>query len=705
MALVSPKDGALIGGITQLVFDQRITDIDLKVNGINFHTFKDDKVCSLDLNALLPDEPIRIDITYEREDNTESREEVIVYKPSHDLAGMGATVIRNDQGEIMGTFFKFWLPQAVSVYVRGVFNEWRDANRLNQLGETGYWYGFSQEARPGDDYMLFVYGTDGKFNEVSDPAARDTIKTRYNDADANDANAVVIDWKAFTWLHDNAFLEQRRDFSRFNIYQLHWGTFLRPGSGGDLPFETFVKGTTEEEMRHSVRNKLQYIKDLGFTVIQLLPVHEANGNYNAGYDPSFFFAIESSCGQPRDLRVLVDEAHGLGLAVFFDVVINHLTKDETHSSFSQEFIKGWYTRQNAPWSNHNQWGGEDWGPDPDFDRMEVRNLLTDVSKMYFDEFHIDGIRLDATTTIPVHALQPMIGKLQHDYASHGKYLVAEHLTSDPFPYIIGEIGFNAAWYKPAWERCTYEALGPAGQGNLQKLQELFEANHNGLPGTAIKYLHGAHDQCWGNHDGLAAVTRLGGSANFYARSKMRLAWALNVCSLGIPMLFMGTEIMTDLDWHNYYGYNGHNAHNAEEGLNWYIDADHPAGRFKQMVGDINELRLEHGALRTPNSKCQRVHYDDQNGVIAFKRWDDYGCILLIVINISDHQWEQHQYEVYTGIPESKWREIFNSQDAIYGGWEGSGNAAVSFRPKADSLGKLQGINVPKWSLLILKNNT
>ncbi|HEU4901327.1 MAG TPA: alpha-amylase family glycosyl hydrolase, partial [Flavisolibacter sp.] len=330
MALVSPKNGALVGGVVQLVFDPPVVDMDVKVNGINFHIFQNEQGCTLDLNALLPDRPITIAIDAVRKDDSTFSDTVVVFKPRHDLGGMGATVLHDAEGAVKGTFFKFWLPRVSGVYVRGSFNEWRDANRLNQLNDSGYWYGFVQQAQPGDDYMFFVYGADGNFDEVSDPSARCTKKTRFNAADANDANAVIIDPEAFRWQHDEAFLDQRKDFRKHIIYQAHWGTFMRLAPGDDYSFETFVQGTIDTEKRQSVRTKLQYIRDLGFTVIQLLPIHEANGNFNAGYDPSFFFAVETAYGLPADLRILVDEAHGIGLAVIFDSVINHLTKDETH---------------------------------------------------------------------------------------------------------------------------------------------------------------------------------------------------------------------------------------------------------------------------------------------------------------------------------------------------------------------------------------
>jgi 1,4-alpha-glucan branching enzyme len=702
MALTEPTNDGYVGGLTKLRFDQEVSQLELTVNGVSFHAEEGDggpaDTFTVDLNGIAPDTPVNLQASYRKADGTTATDAIAVHKPRHDLAGMGSTVVRVGE-KIDGVFFKFWLPNVRRVFVRGSFNGWKDINRLDQLDDTGYWFGFSRDARPGDDYRFFVYGLDGRFDEVSDPAARQTIKTSYNEPDdAQDANAVIVDPRAFTWQHDGDYAGERRDLRRMLIYQAHWGTFLRTGLG-DLPFETFVTpaGNTPEdrpgEKRESVRRKLAYVRDLGFTALELLPIHEANGSQNAGYDPSFFFAVEGAYGSPDDLRILVDEAHRLGLAVIFDSVINHLTADLTHSSFSQEFIRGWYTREDAPWSNQNQWGGSDWGPDPDFDRREIRNLLTDCMLMYFDEFHVDGIRFDATTTIPRDALKEMIGRLRGDSRSAGTYLIAEHLTADPLPYVVDEIGFSGGWYEPAFDVGMKGILTSLGRGNLDSLRKVFETDYRGEPATAVKYLTGSHDAIWVDHGGQATAARLGGAGDAYVRMKMRLAWSLSACSLGTPMMFMGTECLADVGWRNAAGYGN---------MDWNSASGSNGGNFKQMIQAINRLRQEHAALCGGNTDAKLVHWDNDNGVVAYKRWDQSGGVFLIVINVSDHNWGAREYQVWSDTPNSAWRECFNSQYVYYGGWTGADNSDASFNPRADASGRLQGINLAQWCLLILK---
>jgi 1,4-alpha-glucan branching enzyme len=699
MGLIAPKDKGYIGGITKLRFDQHVSNLSIKVNGVYFHAEEGDtgpsETFSVDLNGIAPDTSLTLDVSYRKTDGTTGADSIIVWKPRHDLGGMGATVIR-EGNDINGVFFKFWLPKVKDVFIHGCFNGWKDKNRLDQLGDTGYWFGFSCDARPGDDYRFFVYGLDGKNDEVSDPAARKTIKTRFNEPnDAQDANAVIVDPAAFLWRHDRYFAAERHDFRRMVIYQAHWGTFLRTGSG-DLPYETFVTqspGASLDDKRASVRNKLQYVQDLGFTAIELLPIHEANGDKNAGYDPSFFFAVESTYGSPDDLRMLVDEAHGIGLSVILDSVINHLTADPTRSSFSQEFIRGWYIRENAPWSNHRQWEGSDWGPDPDYDRYEIRNLLTDCMLMYVDEFHVDGIRFDATTTIPRDALKDMIGCLRGNSRTCGTYLIAEHITDDPLPYIVGDIGFHGGWYKPAFFTAMDGILQRLGRGDLDSVRKVFETDYQGEPSTAIKYITGSHDENWVSHKGRATASRLGGSGNLYVRMKMRLGWSLAACSLGTPMMFMGTECLEDAGWDNSSGYGA---------MNWYPETGSNGANFKQMIRDINRLRHDHAALRGGNIDAKLVHWDNDNGVVAYKRWDQSGGVFLIVINVSDRNWGAREYQVQSETPNSVWHECFNSQYVNYGGWTGACNSDPAFYPRAGVSGLLQGMNLAKWCLLILR---
>ena len=233
-----------------------------------------------------------------------------------------------------------------------MFSYATEALPLNQLGTSGYWYGYTPAARSNDanknEYKYFVVGSDGRSDDVADPIAKDTVGSV---PDVNEANARIVDGLNFDWQYDRYFAERRRDFRQFIIYEIHWGTFFRAENQSD--YEKFgLDGTSDADKRFRVSQRLQKISNLGFTAIELMPIHEANGATDAGYNPSFFFAVESAYGTPEDLRILVDEAHKLGLAVIFDTVINHLTSVLGYSSFSQEFIRGWYSREDAPWSNH-----------------------------------------------------------------------------------------------------------------------------------------------------------------------------------------------------------------------------------------------------------------------------------------------------------------------------------------------------------------
>ncbi|MEO0869597.1 MAG: alpha amylase C-terminal domain-containing protein, partial [Cyanobacteria bacterium J06642_11] len=217
---------------------------------------------------------------------------------------------------------------------------------------------------------------------------------------------------------------------------------------------------------------------------------------------------------------------------------------------------------------------------------------------------------------------------------------------------------------------------------------------------AIKYFSGSHDQ-FRTGDGLGgrtAVNRFGGPDNDFARMKARLAWSLCATALGTPMMFMGTEHITDRGWRAFEGYNS----DSSDAFVWQPSPSSREGQFMTMVKHINRLRLNFPAMYNPNRDSALVHADYDNGVCAFKRWDGDGNVFLITINISDGEWKNREYQFQTGTPNSVWKEVFNSQYWAYGGWLGSGNSDPSFYPTADGSGLLQGINLPLWSLMILK---
>ena len=208
----------------------------------------------------------------------------------------------------------------------------------------------------------------------------------------------------------------------------------------------------------------------------------------------------------------------------------------------------------------------------------------------------------------------------------------------------------------------------------------------------MNYLAGSHDQIFAGTDGNMYLTqRFGGRGNGWARAKARLAWALNATLAGTPMLFMGTEGHLDGAWNPSVGSGDHR-------IDWSQMGDPTGGPMQQMVRDVNGLRWAHAGLRSAAGSI--VHVDGENGVVAFKRWNQEGDVLLVVVNAGDGQWASHNYGVSMNGESGTWREIFNSQAQDYGGIDTVGNYGFDLNV---SDGRMS-MSLPSWGVLIFSQS-
>jgi 1,4-alpha-glucan branching enzyme len=214
-----------------------------------------------------------------------------------------------------GCRFRVYAPNAATVHVVLEFNNW-SKGPTNLLAESndGYWEGEIAGANKGQKYRYLLVTPDGKELRKIDPAARDTVHSGLGDS--NNGGFIVdpsYPWHNFT----------TPGFDDFIIYQCHVGAF----AGYHDDFSQDASQNDDTAKIRFIESKLSYIRDTGFNAIQLLPVVEFWMNRSWGYNPSFFFAPESAYGTPDEFR-LVEEAHRLGLGVFFDVVYNHVSDTE-----------------------------------------------------------------------------------------------------------------------------------------------------------------------------------------------------------------------------------------------------------------------------------------------------------------------------------------------------------------------------------------
>lgn len=607
--------------------------------------------------------------------------------------------------------FRVWAPNASSVQVvigsAGATPTNAFALALDPTPSVGYWSGVVSGISIGDQYYFCITNDGiGKYNPggpafyKTDPCAREVTSS-----DPGVPSLISDPSYKFTPFVTPAFED-------LIIYQAHVGSFS--GRNDGLPTTHDNDGWTSTFA--NFQTKLGYIRSMNFNAVQFLPNGEYNGGLNSeseAYNPSNYYAPESYYGTPTDLRNLVDACHQAGLAVIFDVVYNHMDSGHNLWQFDGN------SDQRTDDSNATTGGGiyfsdldTGFGRRLNHDSPDVQRFIIENAAMWFDEYNVDGLRFDSAVNFSQGGLKAIISTLNARYPN--KFIYAE--DSDP-GYIFGTIGFDACWDMDSAD--GYARL--IGSRNFSNLQNAIGRFGYPTAWSAIRYLLGSHNQIYNNweynnwtrqwvwdkpasSDGSLRenryfVEKIGGPvtgrSNWYALAQARMGWALNVAMPCTPMLFMGTEC-------HHYGYWDPAVDNfGDHRFDWQIAGDSTGMPMRQLVADINQARWNNPALRTDFGP-EFPHTDPDNCVLAFKRWDNGGNVVLIVVNLSDNQWDQANYGVNTGVPGECWEEIFNSQSPQYGGWNDSGNYLAQLWVQSD--GKFY-IRLPKWSVLIFRKTS
>ncbi len=595
-----------------------------------------------------------------------------------------------------GYFFRVWAPDAqiVSLLIQqGPY--WENVGddtlvEMELIQDGDYWSATVREAQAWQLYRYRLTFASGKVVERLDPAARDVISSELTRNDPSSRNASVIPGITLTsWLPF-----QTPKFDAFIIYELHVGSFAGRGDHLHKSWSTFL----------DIESKLGYIREMGFTCIELMPVHEWQFDRSWGYNPASFFAPESSYGSPYNLAHLINAAHETGLAVIIDVVYNHAGPGDNalhhfgcieHDELAPDAVHpdGMYFE-----GGQNTW----WGRGPAWWKREVQDYFYQNARMFIEEYHADGLRFDVTTQIDGNALKLVIDRLREDFPE--KYFIAEHLPAHP--WIIKTGGFSATWFAESHHECQ-RAL--AGQQPLQRIKSILGWDGYDHAWNLVKYTLGSHDDIGDMENGDAEhglsnwdtrhrylIDLLGGREDWTARAKCRLAWALNIAMPGTPMLFMGSECHMASP-HVPFGYWHDGSDNyGDHRFNWAIAGDPLGIQMRRLVSECNQIRLTNKALRVDSLDI--VHSDEFNQVLGFVR-EDFNNIVLTIVNLSEHDFSNHSYGVATGARQGQWSQILCTQDSSFGGWDGSGNAFHEPWTQPDN--KIY-VNLPKWSVIIMR---
>jgi 1,4-alpha-glucan branching enzyme len=605
-----------------------------------------------------------------------------------------------------GASFRVWAPNALSVSVSLKAVEGVPFVTLPLAPDTlnpAYWSASISNVAAGHYYQFELVNRRG---DTYDPGGLPFLRTdpyaRLVTSSDPTLPALVVDPSSFVFTAPF----QTPAFENFIIYQAHVGSFA--GRNDGLAVFVDPNGGTADFAQFE--EKLDYIRSMHFNAIQFLPTGEYRGVEGEAYNPSNYYAPEVLYGPPDTLRRLIDACHQRGLAVFLDVVYNHM--DTTHNLWQFDGNTNHRTDESDPRTGGGIYFSAietPFGRRPDHDSSDVQRFFRENAAMWFREYQVDGLRFDSAANFSEGGLKAIVQPLLTEFPD--KFLYAE--DDDP-SYIFNDIGFRACWDMGSADAFAHII----SDGDISGLQNLIGRFGYPTAYSAIKYLLGSHDQVFnqwsydnarqggywakpggeGLRENRYFVERIGGAVtgrdNWYARAQARLGWALNVAMPCTPLLFMGSEC------HHYGYWNPANDPYGDHRFDWSIAGDPIGWAMRTLVADINAVRWNHPALRSDLPPLF-PHIDIQNRVLAFLRLHANGEKILVVVNLGDQQWNDPVYGVHLAGTDNAWSEIFNSQAPQYGGWSNSGNGPDTLYVGSDGL---LSIRLPQWSVLLFRNN-
>ncbi|MCB9799471.1 MAG: malto-oligosyltrehalose trehalohydrolase [Candidatus Omnitrophica bacterium] len=421
-----------------------------------------------------------------------------------------------------GVHFRVWAPRVSRMELK-IFNGDSPSVYAMKKDAEGYFNYLSQEAFPGSLYQYILEGE----RERPDPVS-------YLQYDTVHGPSQVYDHEAFTWMDKNW---NGLDLKNYILYELHAGTFT-------------ASGTLESAIA-----RFPYLKELGITCIEIMPVAQFPGKRNWGYDGVFLYAVQNSYGGPDSLKKLVDAAHAAGLAVCLDVVYNHLGPE---GNYLREFGPYFTDRYQTPWGEAVNYDGED--------SREVRDFIIQNAVYWVRHFHVDALRLDAIHGIfdqsEKHLLAELKERVQNEAQRQGRpvYVIAEsdlNLPKIVEPPSSGGYGLDSQWtddfHHAVHRTLTGEINGYYadfdGIGDIVKAlrdgfvyegqYSKFRGREHGVPASHLpgeKFVF-----CIQNHDQVGNRARGDRLSQLISFEKLKWAAALLLSSPYIPLIFMGQE--------------------------------------------------------------------------------------------------------------------------------------------------------------------
>ena len=569
---------------------------------------------------------------------------------------LGAQVKRNTAGELIGTAFSVWAPNARNVSLICDLNFWdRKSHPMIPLGPSGVWEIFIPDLGPGVKYKFAVEGRDGRWVDHADPLARQTETPPHTASIVNESD---FKWGDERWMNQRSMYQPWR--SPVSVYEVHLGSW-KPGLN----------------YRELAAELADYVKDQGFTHIEFLPVTEHPYSPSWGYQVTSYFAPTSRFGTPDEFRYLVDHLHKNEIGIILDWVPAHFPKDEwALARFDGTAL---YEHEDPKLGEHPDWGTLIFN----FGRNEVRNFLVASALYWLDEFHIDGLRVDAVASmlyldysrkegewIPnehggrenLAAVKLLQETTATAYKKHpGIMMIAEESTAwsgVTKPTSDNGLGFgfkwNMGWMHDTLQYLHHEPVHRVYHHNEITFSILYAWSENFL-------LPLSHDEVV--HGKGALVNKFPGD-RWQKMATLRALYGYMWAHPGKKLLFMGCEFAQNDEW------------GSEKSLDWHlVQYDEHAG-VQKLISDLNLLYKKSQALWQKDVFSDGFQWlvgDDASGnTLAFARWSDSGEVVVSVTNFSPVPHEQYLLPLPSG---GSWHELLNTDDSKYGG-SGVTNTAI-----------------------------
>jgi 1,4-alpha-glucan branching enzyme len=599
--------------------------------------------------------------------------------------------------ETWGTYFAVWAPNATLVTVTGYFNEWnKESHPLKvRLDNSGIWEGFIPNLHAGEAYKYHIHGYRGMKLDKGDPYAHFWEKRPFT---------ASITWQTNYEWNDAAWMSTRKKHnslsSPYSVYEVHLASWMRPDKHDEETYNTYQQIT---------ERLVPYIKEMGFTHVEFMPVMEHPFDGSWGYQGTGFFAPTSRFGHPQEFAAMVDAFHQAGIGVILDWVPSHFPYD-AHGLF---MFDGTHTYEYADMRKgyHPDWNSYIFN----YKRGEVKSFLISSARFWFEQFHIDGIRVDAVSSMLRLDYSRNEGQWEpNEFGGNGNIeaiafikdlnetlyrdfpdiqTIAEEASDWPKiskPTFEDGLGFGMKWMM-GWMHDTLDYF---------KLDPIFRGAHQDKFTFSMMYFYDENFMLPLSHDEVVhgkspMIYKMPGD-EWQKFANLRILYTYMFTHPGAKLLFMGDEFGATSEW------------NYKSELQWDLLSHLSHGGMKYCVQKLNELYRNEPALYEKQFETGGFEWVDLNhrseSVMIYKRKgkkekDDI-IVILNVTPVVRNNWEVHLYG------KSEWKEIFNSDSKEFWGTGDVFNPEiiaekVNADDKKDKWYKLK-VHLPALGAVVLK---